>query len=83
VFPGQNVDTVIIVTEKPLYFPGDEPEGDTSEALGFITLEMNDRGQGRGRLAEAVRIEMTDDGALTIEAARPDVIEMQDVRRVQ
>ncbi len=83
VFPGQNGSTVIIVTEHPLYFPGEEPESGPSGALGFITLEMNDRGHGRGRLAEVTAIHVTEDNVLKIEASRPAVIEMEDVRRVQ
>jgi len=83
VYPGQNGSQVIIVTERPLYFPGEEPEGETSGAVGIITLEMNDRGQGRGRLAEAVKIDITEEGVLRVEAARPATIEMEDVRREQ
>lgn len=85
VFPGQNGSSVIIVTDRPIYFPSDKldemPKQTT--ALGVIQLEMNDRGRGRGRLAEAVAMQVTDDGVLQIQSARPATIEMEDVRREQ
>jgi len=44
---------------------------------------MNDRGHGRGRLAEVTAIPVTEYDVLKIEAARPTMIEMEDVRREQ
>ena len=85
VFPGQNGSSVLIVTDRPIYFPSDklDEQPAPTTALGVIQLEMNDRGQGRGRLAEAVAMHMTDEGVLQIQSARPTTIEMEDVRREQ
>ncbi|GMR23357.1 MAG: hypothetical protein BMS9Abin37_1777 [Acidobacteriota bacterium] len=85
VFPGQNGNSVLIITDRPIYFPSDklDEQPKPTDALGVIQLEMNDRGRGRGRLAEAVAINMTDEGVLQIQSARPATIEMEDVRREQ
>ena len=85
VFPGQNGSSVLIVTDRPIYFPSDklDEQPAPTTALGVIQLEMNDRGQGRGRLAEAVALHVTDEGVLQIQSARPTTIEMEDVRREQ
>ena len=85
VFPGQNGSSVMIVTDRPIYFPSDtlDEQPAPTTALGVIQLEMNDRGQGRGRLAEAVAMYMTDEGVLQIQSARPATIEKEDVVREQ
>jgi hypothetical protein len=85
VFPGQNGSSVLIVTDRPIYFPSDELDElpKPTKAFGVIQLEINDRGQGRGRLAEASAVQITDAGVLQIESAHPDTIEMEDVVRVQ
>jgi len=85
VFPGENGTAVMIVTDRPIYFPSDklDEQPKPTTALGVIQLEMNDRGQGRGRLAEAVAMHMTDEGVLRIQSARPSTIEMEDVVREQ
>lgn len=83
VFPGDNGSAVLIVCDRPIYFPSDalDEQPKPTEALGVIQLEMNDRGRGRGRLAEAVAIHMTDEGVLQVQSARPAAIEMEDVVR--
>ena len=85
VFPGQNGSSVLIVTDRPIYFPSDklDEQPAPTTALGVIQLEMNDRGQGRGRLAEAVAMHVTDEGVLQIQSARPTTIEVEDVKREQ
>ena len=85
VFPGQNGSSVLIVTDHPIYFPSDSLDGQPkpTTALGVIQLEVNDRGRGRGRLAEAVAVQMTEAGVLQIESDAPATIEMEDVRREQ
>ena len=85
VFPGQNGSSVMIVTGRPIYFPSDklDTQPAPTTALGVIQLEMNDRGHGRGRLAEAVAMHVTDEGVLQIQSARPATIEMEDVRQEQ
>ena len=85
VFPGQNGTSVLIVTDRPIYFPSDklDEQPAPTTALGVIQLEMNDRGRGRGRLAEAVAMHVTDEGVLQIQSARPATIEMEDVVREQ
>ena len=86
VYPGQNGSSIMIVTDRPIYFPSDDLEekpASTEDALGVLTLEINDRGVGRGRLAEAVAVHITDDGVLQIQSPRPDTVEIEDVRREQ
>lgn len=85
VFPGQNGNSLMIVTNEPVYFPSDplDEQADPQQALGVLTLEVNDRGLGRGRLAQAVALHVTDAGVLQIESARPATVEIEDVRRQQ
>ncbi len=83
VFPGENGSTVVLVTNKPLYFPGDEPPGDPEGPVGVFHLQLNNRGNGRGRLAEAVKINVTRTGTLEVEATASDPIEVQDVEQKQ
>lgn len=85
VFPGDNGSSVLIVCDRPIYFPSDklDEQPKPTDALGVIQLEINDRGRGRGRLAEAVAVHMTEAGVLQIESARPATIEMEDVVREQ
>ncbi len=67
----------------PRLFHGRDEQPKPTDALGVIQLEMNDRGQGRGRLAEAVAMHVTDEGVLQTQSARPATIEMEDVVREQ
>ena len=85
VFPGQNGSSVLIVTDRPIYFPSDklDEQPAPTTALGVLQLEINDRGRGRGRLAEAVAMHVTDEGVLQIQSARPTTIEVEDVKREQ
>lgn len=83
VFPGENGSTVVIVTDKPLYFPGDEPPGDPAGPVGVFHLQLNDRGRGRGRLAEAVKIDVKPTGTLEVQATASAPIEVEDVVQKQ
>jgi len=83
VYPGENGSTIVLVTAKPLYFPGDEPPGDPAGPVGVIHLQLNDRGHGLGRLAQAVKIDVTPEGTLEIQATTSAPIEMKGVQRRQ
>jgi hypothetical protein len=85
VFPGENGSSALIVTDRPIYFPSDplDRQANPDTALGVIQLELNDRGFGRGRLAEAVAVKVTDAGVLQIESSRPSSIKIENVRREQ
>jgi hypothetical protein len=85
VHEGQNGRQIIIITDQPLYAPGQTPDPDLprKDAVGFIQLAMNNQGQGRGRMAEAMGITMTDEGVFQVEASGAKPIEIEDARRVE
>ncbi|MGH9320988.1 MAG: hypothetical protein ACRD3V_14030 [Vicinamibacteria bacterium] len=79
--PGQNGSSVVILTESPLYFPEDGPPSTTGSSVGLIRLEVNASGQGRGTMAEAQKLRITQEGTFEVEASRVDPIDLEDVRR--
>ena len=56
--------------------PGETPSG-------FIQLQMNNQGQGRGRMAEATGMRVTDSGVFQVEASRATPVEIEEARRVK
>lgn len=85
VHEGQNGRQVIIITDQPLYAPGQTPDPDLPrrDAIGFIQLAMNDQGQGRGRMAEATGISITEAGVFQVEASSSAPIEIEEARQVK
>jgi hypothetical protein len=83
VFEGEGGDRIVIVTDGPLYFPEDEPDFRSRDSLGFIRLDLNKAGKGGGTLAEAVKIDVTEDDVLQIQAYQTTPIQLRDVSREQ
>ena len=85
VHEGENGRQVIIITDQPLYGPGQVPDPDLPrrDAIGFIQLQMNNQGQGRGRMAEATGMRVTDSGVFQVEASRATPVEIEEARRVK
>lgn len=81
VFPGENASRVIILTAGPLYFPEDIPNVVPTDSLGVIELVVTNAGAGRGNLAEAQKLRITNEGTFEVEAARAAPIELEEVRR--
>jgi hypothetical protein len=81
VFPGQNGARVIILTAGPLYFPEDTPNIVPTDSIGVIELEVANAGTGRGKLAEAQKLRITNEGTFEVEAARAGPIDLEGVRR--
>jgi hypothetical protein len=83
VFEGKGGSKVIIVTEKPLIFPEDNPDLRSTGSFGFIQIDFAPNGAGRGTMAEVVDVGLEEDGALQIQAYNATAIKMKDVRREQ
>jgi hypothetical protein len=81
IYRGEGGDKVIIVTEKPLLFPEDNPELRSMESLGFIQIDFAPNGIGSGTMAEVINIAVEEDGALQIQAYGATAIKMKDVRQ--
>jgi hypothetical protein len=81
IYRGEGGDKVIIVTEKPLLFPEDNPELRSMESLGFIQIDFAPNGIGSGTMAEVINIAVEDDGSLQIQAYGATAIKMKDVRQ--
>jgi hypothetical protein len=81
VHEGQAGNTVIIVIEEPLRFPGERPDTRSLDALGIIQLDLNAQGMGRGTLAEVVAVGLKQDGSLEIQTFNQATIQLEDVRR--
>ncbi|MGH9462898.1 MAG: hypothetical protein ACRD1X_16905 [Vicinamibacteria bacterium] len=81
VHEGQAGNTVIIVTEEPLHFPGERPDKRSLDALGIVQLDLNTQGMGRGTLAEVVAVGLKEDGSLEIQTFNQATIQLEDVRR--
>ena len=78
---GQVGSTIIIVTESPLYFPGERPDMRSLDALGIVQIDLNQQGMGRGMLAEVVAVGVKEDGSLEIQTFNRANIRLEDVRR--
>jgi hypothetical protein len=74
---------IIIVTDRPLFFPDEEPMPSSRAHLGFIQLDLNKHNEGGGNLAEVVQIGVAEDGGLMIGSASRKPIQLKDVRREQ
>jgi hypothetical protein len=81
IYEGKGGSKVIIVTEKPLIFPEDNPELRSVKSLGFIQIDFAPDGSGRGTMAEAVNIGVEEEGALQIQAYNATAVKMENVRR--
>jgi hypothetical protein len=81
IYEGKGGDKVIIVTEKPLVFPEDNPEIRSIKSLGFIQIDFAPDGSGRGTMAEAINIGVEEDGSLLIQAYSATAIKMENVRQ--
>lgn len=85
VWPGNVTTRVIIVTDHPLHFPRlpgeDPPRQSPVDTLGLIQLEVDDKGGGKGSAAEVVKIDVTDDGVLQVEASATAPIKLENVRQ--
>jgi hypothetical protein len=80
---GENANTIVVVTDKPLYFPEDTPDRIPENAIGLINLVMNASGKGRGTMAEAVKVRLTPAGVFEVEAQSREPIEIRDVERLK
>lgn len=80
---GKNANTIVVVTDKPLYFPEDTPDRMPDNAIGIIHLVMNASGKGRGTLAEAVKVRLTREGVFEVEAQNNAPIEISAVERLK
>jgi hypothetical protein len=80
---GQNANTIVVVTDKPLYFPEDTPNRIPENAIGIINIVMNASGKGRGTLAEAVKVRLTPAGVFEVEAQNNAPIEIREVERLK
>jgi len=81
VHEAQGGSSIIIVTESPLYFPGERPDMRSIDALGIVQIDLNQQGMGRGMLAEVVAVEVREDGSLEIQTFNRANIQLEDVRR--
>ncbi len=74
---------IIIVTDRPLFFPDEEPTPSSRAHLGFIQLDLNKDREGGGNLAEVVQIGVEEDGGLRIGSSGRKPILLKDVHREQ
>jgi len=85
VWPGNVSTRVIIVTDPPLHFPRipgeDPPLKSPVDTLGLIQLEVGDGDDGKGSAAEVVKIEVTDEGVLQVEASARAAIKLENVKQ--
>jgi hypothetical protein len=83
--PGQNGSRVIIITDKPLYFPEDAPSPSSSQAssVGLIELVVNSAGQGRGNMVEALKVSVTAEGVFQVVTPGATKIELENVQQVR
>ena len=83
VHEGESGNQVIIVTDRPLYFPGDRPDMRSIGALGIVQLQTNKRGMGRGIIAEVIQVGVKKDGSLEIQTHNTATISLEDVQRLK
>ena len=83
VHEGETGNQVIIVTDRPLYFPGDRPDTRSIGALGIVQLQTNKRGMGRGIIAEVIQVGVKKDGSLEIQTHSTATIALEDVQRLK
>ncbi|MEE9263559.1 MAG: hypothetical protein V3V11_03800 [Vicinamibacteria bacterium] len=83
VHEGESGNQVIIVTNRPLYFPGDRPDTRSIGALGIVQLQTNKRGMGRGMMAEIIQVGVKKDGSLEIQTHNIATISLEDVQRLK
>ena len=83
VHEGESGNQVIIVTDRPLYFPGDRPDTRSIGALGIVQLQTNKRGMGRGMIAEVIQVGVKQDGSLEIQTHNTATISLEDVQRLK
>lgn len=74
---------IIIVTDRPLFFPDDEPLPSSRAHLGFIQLDLNKDNEGGGNMAEVVQIGVEEDGGLRIGSSGRKPVQLKDVRQEQ
>ncbi len=74
---------IIIVTDRPLFFPDEEPLPSSRAHLGFIQLDLNKDREGGGNLAEVVQIGIAEDGGLMIGGTSRKTVQLKDVHREQ
>ncbi len=83
VHEGETGNQVIIVTDRPLYFPGDRPDMQSIGALGIVQLQTNKRGMGRGMIAAIIHVGVKKDGSLEIQTHNTATISLEDVQRLK
>ena len=83
VHEGETGNQVIIVTDRPLYFPGDRPDMQSIGALGIVQLQTNKRGMGRGMIAAVIQVGVKKDGSLEIQTHNTATISLEDVQRLK
>ena len=85
VWPGNVTTRVIIVTDPPLHFPRipgeDPPPKSPVDTLGLIQLEVGDGDDGKGSAAEVVKIEVTDEGVLQVQASARAPLKFENVKQ--
>lgn len=80
--PGENGSRVIILTDGPIYFPQDERREIPKDVIGIVQIVLNADGQGRGSIAEATKVRVTDSGTFEVEASQVAPIDIDIVRQV-
>jgi hypothetical protein len=83
VLPGENGSRVVILTDGPVYFPQDERRRIPKDVIGVIQLVLSSQGQGRGSVAEATKVRVTEAGTFEVEASQVAPIDISNVRQVQ
>jgi hypothetical protein len=78
---SESGNSVVIVTDRPLYFPGERPDTRSIGALGIVQLSLNKQGMGRGMIAEVIQVGVRQDGTLEIQTHNTATISLEDVRR--
>jgi hypothetical protein len=85
VWPGNITTRVIIITDPPLHFPRipgeDPPPKSPVDVLGLIQLEVGDGDGGKGSAAEVLKIDVTDEGVLQVQASARAAIKLENVKQ--
>ncbi len=81
--PGQNGSRVVIITDSPLFFPEDAPSPSTisKSSVGLIELVVDNTGQGRGNMVEALKVNITEDGVFQVVTPGATRIELENVQQ--
>ena len=81
--PGQNGSRVIIITDGPLYFPEDAPSPSSisKSSVGLIELVVDNTGNGRGNMVEALKVNVTAEGVFQVVTPGATKIDLENVQQ--